>query len=234
MRLRKSIWGNLAVPIEMFRGVVKLGFSWQGDDVLPFQGLRSLVDCLGNLFNQRQSEQLVCIVQEMVPGVVGEHRVLCFHNELDGSFHREGLWVQMKSRGTHHIHKCDVKEFTLASAKVVHSSDVALELFNGDTVAHAFAEAAAQELVDRWLLFFRTEAAEPPQVTRIDFLVCHTGPGLASVWTCEVGECGASLCSVEVDARNAAALNNAIQFDDSGRFPAPLPTQLIRNNGWKS
>ena len=27
------------------------------------------------------------------------------------------------------------------------------------------------------------------------------------VWTCEVGECGASLCSVECDARNCATLN---------------------------
>merc|ERR1712060_865804 len=100
--------------------------------------------------------------------------------------------------------------------------------------AQAVAEREAEQLVDRWLLWFLTECSEPPQVTRIDFLVSHTGPGTAGVWTCEVGECGASLCSVEVDARNVAALNSAMLKDSSGEFPVALPRRLLRNSGWKS
>ena len=48
------------------------------------------------------------------------------------------------------------------------------------------------------------------------------------VWTCEVGECGASLCSVECDARNCATLNWAVREDPSGRFPMALP-KICRN-----
>ena len=117
------------------------------------------------------------------------------------------------------------------------------------------------DLVDEWLLWFTTEDAEPPPVTRLDFLVswrpdvmpavawltavcqrtvshpsascllCLCVPNVClgclacprEVWTCEVGECGASLCSVECEARNCAVLNWAIRHDASGRFPAALP-----------
>ena len=103
-----------------------------------------------------------------------------------------------------------------------------------DHAAMCNAEDTAKTLVDRWLLWFQAESAALPHVTRIDFLVVHSGPGQAAVWTVEVGECGASLCSIEVHARNTAALNRAILGDPSGRFPVALPADLPRNNGWKS
>jgi len=241
MRLRKLIWSREPVAPEAFRGVVKLGFSWQGDDVLPFQGLASLVNNLARLFEQHHSEQTVCLVQEMVPGVVGEHRILCFRDKLGASYRREAIWLRMKGRGKHHVHRCDLGEFALASSSVVPSESVASELFEGDAAAQLAAESEAQRLVDRWLVWFQTECTEPPQVTRIDFLVAHRSgldtsstTGAADVWTCEVGECGASLCSVEVDLRNAASLNAALLHDDSGRFPACLPEAVLRNSGWKS
>ena len=52
------------------------------------------------------------------------------------------------------------------------------------------------------------------------------------VWTCEVGECGASLCSVECDARNCATLNWAVREDPSGRFPMALP-KICRHLSWQ-
>merc|ERR1712061_501024 len=122
----------------------------------------------------------------------------------------------------------------MASSSVVPPKEVAEKLFRGDVKAMRDAESQAQGLVDRWLLWFRTESSQLPQCARIDFLVSHHAPGQAAVWTCEVGECGASLCSVEVHARNLAALNNAIRRDPSGRFPVALPHPLPRNNGWKS
>merc|ERR1712039_9125 len=77
MRLRKLVWDKEPVEPESFKGVVKLGFSWQGDDVLPFQGLDSLMNNIRRLYEQPRSEQTICLVQEMVPGVVGEYRILC-------------------------------------------------------------------------------------------------------------------------------------------------------------
>ena len=62
-----------------------------------------------------------------------------------------------------------------------------------------------------------------------DEVVASLSPVLATqVWTCEVGECGASLCSVECDARNCATLNWAVKEDPSGRFPMALP-KIFRN-----
>ena len=61
-------------------------------------------------------------------------------------------------------------------------------------------------------------------------VMCYNDSAAANcqVWTCEVGECGASLCSVECDARNCATLNWAVREDPSGRFPRALP-QISRN-----
>lgn len=45
---------------DSFHGVVKLGFSWQGDDVLPFVGIENLARVLRRLLNQG-SEPLNCL-----------------------------------------------------------------------------------------------------------------------------------------------------------------------------
>merc|ERR1711874_953781 len=105
------------------------------------------------------------------------------------------------------------------------------EFFSGSKDAMTDAIRASDELVESWLLWFCTECPEPPQVTRLDFLVSHSKDKGTSVWTCEVGECGASLCTDEVDARNMASLNSAMRNDESGRFPKPLPP-IRRNSGW--
>lgn len=236
MHLRNRLWGKEEVPLADFKGVVKLGFSWGGFDVLPFQGASALVAVMRKLFEQPKCENIICLVQEMVSSVSGEHRVLCIHDKATGGFRREQLWMQSVKPAGHRLgaDAVGVREFMLASSSVVPSGDVALKFFKGDRMAQHIAEQQALQVVDRWLLWYRTESPEPPPVTRIDFLVVHLGRGQAEVWTCEVGECGASLCSVEVHGRNIAALNNAIVQDERGRFPVPLPNYIPRNSGWKS
>jgi len=234
MKLRATLWGKEAVQLDEFRGVAKLGFSWCGGDVLPFQGLDGLVQSLERLFGRPQCEQTVCLVQERVLDVVGEFRVLCFHDRSRGSFHKEPVWVFNCKRDRHHVHDCDVGDFTVASATAVPEQAVARMLFKGDAEAQRTAEREALRLAGHWLQWFLTESPEPPQCTRIDFLVARGEAKSVEVWTCEVGECGASLCSVEVHGRNAVAVNYAMQLDRSGRFPTPLPKTMPRNYGWKS
>jgi len=237
LELRTDIWGKEAIAREQFKGVVKLGFSWCGCDVLPFQGVDSLMTNLSKLL-ANSSERTVCLVQEMVPGVVSEHRVVCFHDKASGEFRKEAMWMENMKPHTspekYHLDSLDVRDFKVAGSKVVPSSAVAQRCFNGDSAALFAAEDAAQSLADRWLAWFEAEGHAPPQCTRLDFLVAHTGEGQAAVWTCEVGECGASLCSVEVHGRNLAALNSAIADDPSGRFPMSLPKTMPRNTGFKS
>ena len=63
-------------------------------------------------------------VQELVPHVVCEHRVLCFRDELGGpQFVREHLWLRMKAKGEHHNHqaswiqKCSLAHGIVKSAR---------------------------------------------------------------------------------------------------------------------
>jgi len=227
MVLRSRLWSKAPVPLNEFQGVVKLGFSWCGGDVLPFMGLESLCANIERLFTQPGCEQLICLVQERVLGVVGEHRVVCFHDARLKCHRKEALWI-LNMKPTHFVHRCDPGDFEVASSTVVSESKVDEMLFGGDGVARRMAEEEARTLVDHWLLWYLCECPEPPQCTRIDFLVSHVGPGQCEVWTCEVGECGASLCSLDVHGRNAAVVNSAVGTDGV-RFPSLLPTRLPRH-----
>eukprot|EP00811_Abedinium_folium_P035072 NODE_7899_length_1541_cov_2.890382.p2 GENE.NODE_7899_length_1541_cov_2.890382~~NODE_7899_length_1541_cov_2.890382.p2 ORF type:complete len:298 (+),score=92.87 NODE_7899_length_1541_cov_2.890382:442-1335(+) len=232
--IHREVWGAERKATEELAGVVKLGFSWQGDDVLPFRGIDNLVRVLMRLAEQRSSQQVLCLVQQMVPDVVCEYRLLLFCGS-GGSHVRESLWLKLKEKGQHHAHQvaCEVADFALTSAHVVTREHALRAFFGGNVRACEQVEADAARLAERWLLWFTAECADPPASTRLDFLVSHRAGSAPEVWTCEVGECGASLCSVECDARNAAVLNWAVRHDPTGRFPLPLPA-ITRNSGWKS
>mmetsp|Transcript_80231 Transcript_80231/g.253472 ORF Transcript_80231/g.253472 Transcript_80231/m.253472 type:complete len:356 (-) Transcript_80231:93-1160(-) len=227
-RLRQAIWGWKPVQLEDFRGVVKLGFSWGGLDVLPFQGLASLARTLRRLFSHHRNLNVVCLVQEMVPHVVGERRVLCFYDKQKLAFRREAVW-NMCGGGS-----SGIAGFRLTTPNVISDAEVAQRFFNGDHAAASDAEAEAERLVDKWLQWFKSEAPEPPQCARIDFLVSRACGGRTALWTGEVGECGASLCSLEVHGRNSVAVNSAILLDESSRFPTSMPEAIPRNDGSKS
>lgn len=230
--LSETLWGTTLGAEEECEGVIKLGFSWCGQDVLPFKGLASMVASLERLFNQWNSEQTVCLVQTLVPRVVAEHRVLCFRDP-SGSFHLEPLWMlRSPATGRHHVLPCklDVEDFQFTSPTCVPRRDAAQVIFGGDAAAQRAAEVDTKRLVDRWLVWFKTESPQC-HCARLDFLVAHVGPGQVEVWTVEVSECGSSLCSVEVHARNLASLRCALRNSD--RVPA-LPKPLPRNNGYKS
>uniref|UniRef100_A0A7S4QRP3 Uncharacterized protein n=1 Tax=Alexandrium monilatum TaxID=311494 RepID=A0A7S4QRP3_9DINO len=238
MRLRNITLGRPWISVEDFKGVVKLGFAWCGADVLPFKGTSSLMKNLGKLFNHRDCQNTTCLVQEMIPAVVGEFRVLVMHDKRRRSIRRETMWMSndpwLESMVKHNVRHADVASFTMASHLTVHPKQVAARFFKGDLAAQMRAEEKALATVSHWLRWFATETPEPPQTTRIDFLVSYDGKGEAVPWTCEVGENGGSLCTVEVHGRNLAALNRAILMpDDVQRFPMEFPNKIPRNDGSK-
>jgi len=202
----------------------------EGLDVLPFIGVASLVKNLHKLFESRKNDNLVCLVQELVPGVVGEFRVLCFSDKHSKRVVKEPVWMISAPP----VGAWDVRDFKLASTQVCQLHEAPRRLFKGDAQACLRAEREALDIVDRWLLWYKSESPEPPQCTRVDFLVTHPEFGDSAVWTVEVGECGASLCSVEVQGRNIAAVNNAIGSTEDPRFPQSQPDKMSRNSGWKS
>lgn len=238
LELRQRIWSTADVSAEAFRGVAKLGFSWCGSDVLPFQGVASLVTNLEKLFRSSPDETTVCLVQEMVPGVIAEHRIICIYDQVTDTYRRETVWMENMAPSTsmdkYKVQKLDIPEFKVAGSTCVADACVVSQIFRGDASAKTDAETQAMKLSDKWLDWLRSQASRPAQCTRLDFLVAHKSDGRANVWTCEVGECGASLCTVEVHGRNLAALNTAIVSDTTGRFPMPLPKVIPRNSGNKS
>jgi len=223
--LQRELWGEEPTEAAAFRGVVKLGFSWQGKDVKPFVGEAALADALRSLLMQKGSKQLVCLVQRMVPDVVCEVRLLLFRDAHGGGIGGSGyvgrkIYMRLWSKDDKY-RDTGVEGFALASPALVHSDEAPEAFFGGSTELRDQVEQQVDALAQRWLLWYATEC-EPPSHTRLDFLVALP-PGQPQVWTCEVTECGSSLCSLKHAPRNAAALNFAMRFDTSGRFPRPLP-----------
>jgi len=234
-QLQKELWGEEPAPEVEFRGVVKLGFSWQGKDVLPFVGAAALAEALRALLLQKGSRQLVTLVQLMVPHVVCEVRALLFRDAHGGGENGSGyvmrkIYMRLWSKEDKN-HDMGVDGFALTGPGVVHSQDAPEAFFGGSAALRDQVEKQVDDLSIRWLRWYATECEELPPHTRLDFLVALPPPseGAAAesatpqVWTCEVTECGSSLCSLQPAVRNAAALNFAMRFDTSGRFPRPLP-----------
>eukprot|EP00811_Abedinium_folium_P025421 NODE_3631_length_2007_cov_9.115957.p1 GENE.NODE_3631_length_2007_cov_9.115957~~NODE_3631_length_2007_cov_9.115957.p1 ORF type:complete len:559 (+),score=132.98 NODE_3631_length_2007_cov_9.115957:96-1772(+) len=236
---QRLIWGEAASDAsspETIRGVAKLGFSWMGKDVIGFIGAAKLEQALRRLlFGTGGSEQVVCLVQSMVPAVIVEVRALVFRDAQHGGFVHRKVYMRLWS---HAERKRDsgAEGFSTTSAEAVMPEKATEEFFFGNVEAQHRVEAEVDRLVQCWLAWFAAECAEPPAATRLDFLVSRPGDiiGQETVWTCEVTECGASLCGLETDARNAAALNFAMRYDESGRFPRPLPPLAMRSNYYGS
>jgi len=227
--IRQSVRSGTRPPVEEVKGVVKLGFSWDGEDVLPFHGVQSLTRVLERVFEQPNSTQIVCILQEFVPQVICELRVLVVHDACGGlwEFHQEYLWVRMGRPGAvaaRHGTDCDVSDFALASGMVVLDGEALQEFFRGDRRAMKHVEDEAARLVEHWLMWFGTECADPQPISRMDFLVSWPPDQEApSLWTSEICECGVSLCSVGVGLRTTAVLNGVMRNHEGPGWPRPLP-----------
>eukprot|EP00927_Polykrikos_kofoidii_P037708 TRINITY_DN31917_c0_g1_i1.p1 TRINITY_DN31917_c0_g1~~TRINITY_DN31917_c0_g1_i1.p1 ORF type:complete len:643 (-),score=123.49 TRINITY_DN31917_c0_g1_i1:55-1983(-) len=222
--LTKQVWAQEAAAATAFRGVAKLGFSWQGKDVIPFVGVGALRKALRKLFASIGDQQVVCMVQAMVPSVVCEIRALVFWDAKASRFVHEKVYMRLWEDDSRHA--SNVAGFAATSATVVRPSEAAAAFFGGHEEVRTQVESQVDTLMERWLLWFSTECAEPPCNTRLDFLVSwsqETPESAPSVWTCEVTECGSSLCGLKAAPRTAAALNFAMRHHHGGRFPRPLP-----------
>lgn len=209
-----------AVTAADLKGIVKLGFRWPEEASQPFCGAASLVEAVQRLLARPGTSQTVCVVQEMVLDVVCELRLLCFHDAVRDDFVRERLWMRWQAWDSEPNAAASRDGPTGAAVP----EDVALEeFFFGSESAMRDATEQAEQLFGHWLNWFYTECPDPPPTFRLDLLVSHVRGRPVVVWTCDIGECGSSLCGLEVAGRSAAVVNNAMKNDESGRFPLPLP-----------
>lgn len=224
--MRKEMGGtpvNLNAP---YRGVVKLGFSWMGEDVRPFSGKAELVKVLLQ-FMDGQSSEAVCLVQERVEDVVCELRMFCFRDMAAGPNAVAQEFVRMKMKAPNR----GDDNFALTGHMTMTESETIDSVFSGNKAAYQSAEKEVRTLATRWLQWFKDEGHGMPASCRLDFIVSRgRGASQPTVWTTEVTECGSSLCGLPAAPRTAAVLNACLEGADVAGFPRRLPPTLPVND----
>lgn len=226
-RLHEARGDMAEKPAEPFRGVVKLGFSWMGEDVRPFSGVLDLEKVLGQMLDGA-TQDTVCFLQERIEGVSCEFRLVACRDLASG----DGVvtWELVRMRQKQSRFGTPSDNFSMASHESMSAAEAADCAFGGSKVALQTAESEVKRLGELWLQWFRDEGyGTPGPAFRLDFLIA-TGRGAAApqIWTVELCECGGSLCSLDHGARTAACLNECLITGEEGGssapgFPQPLP-----------
>jgi len=233
--LRQEVHGGAASPLNEYRGVAKLGFSWQGEGVQPFVGIAGLVKALGRLL-EGASAEAACLVQEKIEGVKCELRMVCCRDLANGPRACAMEILRMKLHPPRHRDKDET--FQLTSCYTMSAADAAVEAFEGNTALLEAAEVQVRCLAEKWCRWFHDQDSTQPHVCRLDFLAAvgpETAEGHVDIHTVEVTECGGSMCRLPVAARTAAVLNQCLLDAKGGKhwppgFPMPLPP-LQRQEG---
>lgn len=219
--------GEQEKAVDSYRGVVKLGFSWMGEDVLPFTGPKELWKALTQLLDGAQPGA-VCLVQKRIEDVACEIRTICCRDLAAGPEAMKMELARMKLRQPRHTDET----FALTSHLTMTEAEACDQVFKGDAKALQAAQSEVLRLSHLWLAWLRDEGFGVPDNCRLDFIVVApkaSGGGLPDVWTIELCECGGALCGFTHHARTAAAVNACFSDskDASSRAPRPLPALVL-------
>jgi len=197
-------------PHFVEQGVLKLGFSWMGHHVILFRNREQLKSALKTLLMEPGLIPTSCFIQDLVPNVVAELRIHAFPISDGNAYHYEIAYALPKRKYFTHNNSDDEVLFNMASGNYVNSSQARSSVWWENELAQEHAEKQARELVDLWLLWYKTEwsCRRCPANARFDFHVSWDEETLPQIWTCEVTECGASLCDLNVITRHRALINS--------------------------
>ena len=247
-QVRNAVWGDEGERGAWDEsGVVKLGFSWMGCDVIPFSnGAQGLAGSLQKIFFRYDKQQLdCCLVQEGVEKIQelriqafchGDnpedyHLVPCYLGQFARKFESSETSEEMSGSGNPEKNSKSALLLEMADNRPKPSSVALNQVFHGDREAQTHAESEAKKLTKRWLTWYATEwcSFRSPANARFDFLVEWTDEMRNSgkkprLWTCEISEIGVSLCGLPVHWRNAAVTNSC--FYDSN-FLREKPCHLL-------
>jgi len=166
------------------RCVAKLGFSYEGVDVKMVTGEDQLTDALYRLVAQAGYMNDCVYVQQRVHRVDLEARCFVVEGQLVDVLYTR--FARIDRNGF-------VRDYEKA-----HSAEEAMRnCFYGDQDAWQSAHAQMQLLTQRWFAWLLTQAAEPTVSVRIDYMLERVAPGVADVWTGEVGEQGYSMGGID-------------------------------------
>eukprot|EP00931_Biecheleriopsis_adriatica_P008175 TRINITY_DN10939_c0_g1_i3.p1 TRINITY_DN10939_c0_g1~~TRINITY_DN10939_c0_g1_i3.p1 ORF type:complete len:557 (-),score=96.52 TRINITY_DN10939_c0_g1_i3:123-1793(-) len=152
---------------RVVKGVVKLGFSWEGRSVTSFHGKEQLVVCLQQALCREGSLAEVCYVQEWVDSDF-EFR-LFFMPPLDGS------------------HSTPVSPLRPVHIEYNQCGGLGEEAKPQSACMCSFVSVPASQYL---LAQLKAVDSQPVPMMRLDFLVRRLGPGTAQVSFGEYGEVG--------------------------------------------
>ncbi|CAK0907461.1 unnamed protein product, partial [Prorocentrum cordatum] len=246
-RLRSDVHGGGPQRLEAYRGVAKLGFSWQGEGVLPFVGPAGLERALRKLL-EGADPGATCLVQERVQHVRCELRVFCCRDHAAGPGAMRAELVRMRLKEPRH-REID-GSFAMAGATTMTAAEAAEAAFGGSMAALGAAEAEARRLAGLWLEWLQgADGPGLPHVCRLDFMVSvppapppaqpSRGPGgrggarraatpaparaAPEVHTVEITELGGATCGLSVHARTVAVLNECVLGGGGAEGEGSLP-----------
>lgn len=166
------------------KGIAKLGYSWEAQDVVKWTNPQQLADGLFDLASQEGSHVGSVLVQEWVDFDVEMRNYV-----IDANSEDPASWRPKKVIFTQFQHMSqDGGRFTSFDRFDRHSC--LKRCFSDDEAAMQDVESQAHELIGAWLQWLRGLCAETPPVIRFDLMVKRLGPGQARVVTGELTELG--------------------------------------------
>lgn len=98
-------------------------------------------------------------------------------------------------------------------------------MFKGNRQAQTACEEQARDLTEKWLAWYQTQWNSPgcPAKSRFDYHVCWEPNKDPFLWTCEMSECGVSLCGLPIEARNTCLAHSCLTTKEGGPRVKPLP-----------
>jgi len=192
------------------RCAVKLGYSYEAVDVKMVQGHQSLCDALYALATQPGYTNDCVYVQQRVHRVDLEARCFVVRGEVAETLYTR--FARIDAGGY-------VRDYEKA-----HTPDEAMrEWFYNDQAAWHSALDQIHVLTRRWYAWLLTQSAEPTVSVRIDYMLERVSPGVADVWTGEVGEQGYSMGGIDPVVVFNAVLDS-VSDEVRQRRPAPTPS----------
>lgn len=209
---------------DTYRGVVKLGFSWMGEDVLPFTGPTQMAQALTQLLDGASTD-CVCLVQKRVENVACELRTICCRDLASGPQAMKMELARMEMRRPRHSDE----SFALTGHIAMTATEARDKCFKGDAKALQAAEKEVWRLTDLWLAYLREEGFDIQPSCRLDFMVAPstTPGGTPEVWTVEVCENGGAIGGYKHHPRTAATLNSCLSSSSTDGATSSRPPQVL-------
>jgi hypothetical protein len=189
------------LPLQVRRGVAKLGYAWEAAHVRIFRGESQLGTALVELVTSPAVTNSAVIVQDFARNDF-ELRQFVINGQIVHKVYTNFAWVDADGY---------MREFVVKGRE-----DAVRDWMSGDDAAMAQAERKAAKLVTAWLAWFRTQSVESLPGVRMDILIKRVGPGAAEVFTLELTELGFSMLGVEKLPPLVFSALLASCFDDTG------------------